>query len=555
MRQQADSSEEPGEQSISPFDLWRRSVASWHLGAGQEWADLADSARERFRISKGLDVWTKGKLQLLPDTGSRRSSTNTNLRLVSAGSRLYLTDGNSVLYTTDITVGSPTWTAVTGTPASSAVGIASDGFNVWIAYGTNGVYKTDTGTGAAASYATGTVGGPIGYVKARLMAANDNSIYNITASGALPAALFTHANSDFRWVGFAEGQKNIYAAGFSGDRSLIYRTAVKADGTALDAPVVAGELPDGEIVRSIQGYLGFVLIGTDKGVRFATASTDGDLTLGALISTSARVDAFEPQDAFVWFSWKNYDSSSTGLGRLDLRSFVAPNTPAYTTDLMAAAQGDVQSIASFQNQRVFTVSGTGVFTQTTNKVASGELRTGKVNYRLTAQKVYKYVDVSYESPPAGAKLARRLDVDGTLTAEVDTTITGSRVRYDAGSKAGENAEIVLKLSRATDNTLSPVVTRITLRALPIPPRGEQIVLPLILEESVETENDSVRVVDPKREYDALKLLERDGLPLACQIGDETFEAFIDSVELGPDLRFSDDWLRGTCTVTLRKFDS
>ena len=58
LRQQADQSSEPGEQSLNPQGLWRRSQESWHHGAGQEFLDgrQGDGATDsqRYRASKGI---------------------------------------------------------------------------------------------------------------------------------------------------------------------------------------------------------------------------------------------------------------------------------------------------------------------------------------------------------------------------------------------------------------------------------------------------------------------------------------------------------------------
>src|SRR5262249_34979399 len=156
--------------------------------------------------SKGINVWTKWQTTLLPDTNQGLSSANTNLYLVAAGGVLYVTDGQGLKDTQDITGGSPTWTSVTGKPASTPGALTSDGFNVWTSYGTSGIYQTTRGAAAQTNYTTGTVA-LVRYVKGRLMAANAASIYNVTTGGgaALPAALFTHGNTDFTWVDFAEG--------------------------------------------------------------------------------------------------------------------------------------------------------------------------------------------------------------------------------------------------------------------------------------------------------------------------------------------------------------
>ncbi len=115
VRDSVDQSAEPGESAINPQGLWRRSQSSWHYGAGQTFSDTADAEPYRFHKSKGINVWDRGQLTMLPDTTQSYSSANTNLYMTTADGRLYGTDGQSLKYTTDF-VSFPT---VTGTQASN----------------------------------------------------------------------------------------------------------------------------------------------------------------------------------------------------------------------------------------------------------------------------------------------------------------------------------------------------------------------------------------------------------------------------------------------------
>jgi TolB-like protein len=82
---QQDTSDLPGEQSLNPDDLWRRSFESWHRGAGQTDFDWADSDEFRFRSSLGVDPWTKRRLSLLNETEVKLASTAAAVLLVVAG--------------------------------------------------------------------------------------------------------------------------------------------------------------------------------------------------------------------------------------------------------------------------------------------------------------------------------------------------------------------------------------------------------------------------------------------------------------------------------------
>jgi hypothetical protein len=519
LREQADNTGAPGEQTLSPEELWRRSQDDWSHGAGQTHLDRKDSDNQRFRSSKGIDVWTKWQMGLLPDTTQVRASTNTGLELAAVGSRLYVIDGAALAYSTNGT----TFTAVTGLPAAAPTSIATNGFDVWTAHGASGVYATNRTTGASTSY-NAVAATLVGYVKGRLMAANGASLYNITASGTAPAALYTQPNTDWRWTGFAEGSNAIYAAGFSGDKSLVYRTAVKQDGTALDIPIVAGELPDGEIVRSISGYLGFILLGTDKGVRFAAADASGNLTIGALIRTTQPVHCFEGQDRFVWFGWSNYDGTSTGLGRLDLTVFISSLTPGYASDLMVTGQGVVRSVVTFGNKLYLTVDGLGVYAQSVNLVASGTLDTGLISYGLPDLKTAVYLDV---------KLAAAVDtnnaylsVDGKGFALVGQRAGSAVAPFVVGEMSGETFEIRHELVNTGGDATGPTVTRWTLRSYPRPSQGEQFFVPVLLHERVETRAGSEHY-DPTEEFEFLVGLRESKRLVTYQIGSASHTVTVD----------------------------
>jgi hypothetical protein len=548
LRNQANTGDQFGEASLNPEELWRRSQDSWDHGAGQTYFDRPDSDPRRFRSSKGVDVWDRWTLSLLPGTAQKRASVNTNLQLEPAGSNLYALDGASLLRTTDLT----TWTAVTGVPATAPSSITSDGFNVFTAHGADGVFKTTRGAAGTTSYATGAVS-LLGYVKGRLMAAQGSSLYNITASGTLPAALYTQPNSDFTWVGFAEGPAAIYSAGFSGDKSLIYRTAIKADGTALDTPIIAGELPDGEIIRAIRGYLGFVLLGSDRGVRFCATDSAGNLTIGALIPTGSAVRCFEGQDRFVWFGWSNYDTSSTGLGRLDLKTFVERLTPAYASDLMATGQGAVTGVVTFADQRVFAVSGLGFYAQTAGLVASGSLDGGLISYGLSDPKVAVFVDVRLADESGSNTTA--LAVDGGAMTTLGTRAEGSsdNEAFHAGQVTGETFEVRVTLARdSAAPTIGPVVSRVTLRSYPKPARGEIFTWPLLLHEAVVDRTDAQVRVDVQAEMNALLTLQRSRALVIAQIGSESHTVLLDDSVFLYSHRTSDGraW-NGTHVVRLK----
>ena len=547
IRQQADGGQSPSEASINPDDLWRRSEDTWASGAGQSFLDRGDSDPSRFNTSKGVDVWTKWQISLLHDTNKAHTSANTNLALVTVGSYLYYADGQTLRRTQDITVVSPSWTTITGTDASTIQSITSDGYTVYLAQAA-GVYTTTRGAAAC----TGTpynnlVCTLLRYVNGRLMAANTNSIYNITASGAAPSALLTHPNSDFVWVDFAEGPTAIYAAGFSGDKSIIYKTSIKADGTALDVPTVAGTLPDGEIVRSLQGYLGFLLVGSDKGLRLAAIDSVGNLSFGALIPTTSAVRCFEPQDRFCWFGLTNYDGISTGLGRVDLSVETSPTTPAYASDLMATTQGTVLSVATFQNIRCFAVSGTGVYAETTAPVASGSLDSGAITYRLPDDKVALFVDVRHDQ--IGQHAVWFSDDGGAFTLVGSHTTSSDP--FAISERRGFRFEVRIVLTAI--GGISPIIRSITLRSYPTANTVMMIDLPIIIAEKFKTHDGVERRMDTTLVVEQLKDLRRTRELVPLQVGELSSSVTVSDIDWRPTHLTNDSrsW-NGTFIATLKE---
>lgn len=518
LRDQTDQGNLPGEQSLSPAQYWRRSQDDWRDGAGQSILDRSTSDVTRYATSLGVDPWTRYQLSLLHDTANIRSSANTGLVGATANGAFYVADGVNLVGTANLT----SFTTVTGTPAAQAVDLASDGALVYAAYGTSGIYTVNGSV--ATSYVTGTVT-HLGYAKGRLLASNGGALYNPTAAGALPAAFYTQPSTGWAWVAFAEGDAFIYAAGGAGDTSRIYRIAIVPDGTALGVPVQAATLPKGEVVRSLLGYLGFIVVGTDKGVRFATASGSGDLTLGALITTPGPVYSLDAADHFVWFSWSNYDTGHTGLGRFDLRRINDGLAPAYASDLMAAGQGTVRGLGAVTGRHIFAVDGLGIFAEALTPVASGNLTSGQITYGISDQKVPLAVDLKHAPLPAGTSVSVSLASDRGLPvligASSATGSVGPAVAITTGSRRAEEVELTLTLASAAG--VGPTLVRYTLLAYPAPSGASLYILPLFIAESVDTFRNTEYHYDTFLEYTFLRGLNSSREIVTCQVGEDTFQ--------------------------------
>ena len=143
LREQRDTSKEPGENTLDTTGAWVRSQTDWSLGAGQEHFDLDDSDRRRFESSSGVDPWTKGELSLLPITEEKLNQTGTNLKVHRIGTYLYMAYGSVLAWVSDATPASFTISGSnsidfsTSTPSRSGsiTDFHSDGTYVYVAFG------------------------------------------------------------------------------------------------------------------------------------------------------------------------------------------------------------------------------------------------------------------------------------------------------------------------------------------------------------------------------------------------------------------------------------
>ena len=535
VRDSVDQSTEPGEGALNPQGLWRRSQSSWHYGAGQQYSDTADAEAYRFYNSKGVDVWTRGRLSLLKDTTKVYSSANSNLYATTADGRLYGSDGQSIKYTTDFT----SVTTVTGTAASNIYSITSNGYNVFYSYANGDIDQTNAGVSTSSAYITGIEAGYLSYVKGRLMVAGQGAdkhkIWNITtapgSSANNPTPLYTHPNSNFTWVGFAAGQNHIYAAGTAGNISLVYKTTIQPDGTALAIPSVAAELPQGEIIQSIYGYLSYVIIGTTTGFRLCTADDNGNLIVGPLINTGGPVGAFAGIGQYVYFAWTNLDATSTGIGRMDISVFISTNQPAYASDLMATTQGTVVAIHEFNNEPMFTVAGQGVYIpHATNLVSSGYLRSGIYRWGVPDAKFIPKLDIRCLPLEGSVRLAVASDGgDFSDSALFDTEGARDKTLDGLESKVFE-AEIKITLNRATDPTTGPIVTRWMARAYAAPLRSQIFQVPIIMHHRLNVGGKEYWQ-DVDEELRLLRDLVENPRVVTYQENQETFAVVVENVQM------------------------
>ena len=525
-KQQFDNTKEVGEQTFEGW--WLRSQSSFHLGAGINYLDpyLSENVQFRFNDSAGVDVWTPGQVSMLPDT-TNVFTLSDNIQMFGAIDSL---NQDCVFVSDDAVL---TRIAADGTDATIAYGgsgsditsLAQDGLNYYAANDT-GIYRGAlTGTGATGSiyYQTGdnTV---IGFVKQRLVAAIGPSVYEITSSTGATGPLvadkrYTHPDASWIWTSIVEGPQAIYASGFRGNNSSIFKFTLSTAGVmpTLTNAVTAADFPDDEHVTALGVYLGtYMLIGTNKGVRVGIIDGNGDISYGPL--TYEKTDvlhtlSFAFKDRFAYATITNNIDGKSGLIRIDLSQEVEPGRYAYAKDLSSGVTGNCRAVAFIGDtgRAAFAVAGSGVyFESATDKTPTGFLDTGFIRYATIEKKYFKLIKPRFDTPMFGSCTISTKEIDGDVTSII--TIAGSTPALNtdlATNIAQPQEELAFRFSfnrDAVDATKGPVFDGYQVKSLPAVTRARQLTIPLI-NYDFETDRYGVQNGYEGRAFDRLQALE------------------------------------------------
>jgi hypothetical protein len=478
---------------------------------------------------------------------------------------VYVADNATLKYSTNPFAASPTWTSVTtGSPGTAITGLETNGTNVFIGYTSNDIYYTTPGSASVALFypssgSSGKTYTGFGYAKGWGFASVGHDLYVIgTVTGQSHKVFYpdtgTAHDATLTWVGAAAGQGAVYVGAYSGVRSFIYKLVLKTDATGFDLPIVALELPVGEVVSSVYGYLGGILVGTNKGVRYCTADANNNLLAGALIPTSGSVNDFIAEDKYVWFTWTNYDGTSSGLGRLDLSVYIAPNTPAFATDLMYTSTAAVKSVTTFDSKRLFAISGVGVIAEDVDAlVSTGNIEFGTYRWGIPDRKFVAKMDVRTE--PLKGTVEAFLQNDQSAYASLGTFNSTNDIEYTYNGSDVKTIEAGFKLVLTPTNNVSPVVTRWMARAYAAPFRSEVFSIPCLLHQKIRPRDRDI-YMDPEQELDTLNSLIHSPKIVTLQLGTRSYSVIVEDVEWVPVDSTGNTWSwDGTATVTMRSTEN
>lgn len=561
-RTQADTGDRAGENSLARENLWRRTVTSWHHGCGQVHYDGNPSDPYRFNKSLGIDVWTQGQMKPLGGLARRATpaANGGNIATNGTGNHMVLfngqgyvsggTNGNSAYLTWDTTSAQFSF-------ANGIISLCTDGSTVYGADagagGTGGAIYSWPGTGAAAVYVAAGSYYLTRWALGRLWAADSTGLKNIVA-GPTANLIITKPSTNWVYTDVVAGNGGVLVSGYDKSHSTVAFAGLLPDASGVVQGPTIAEMPAGEVIYAMHAYLGYIILGTNKGVRVCQHRGDADFIVGPLIDifspdsnagtrapSTTGVRCFASTGSYVYFGWSFYDwggqfnsneNSGTfwgGLGRMDLSVMVNPLQPAYATDVMYKVTNGAGGGGGTPTGPVTqTIKGeiTGCVIergQTPSFVMAGvELVTGNLGGTPTRMNYYNNtgpdpymrsgkVTLGLDDLKTPASFSMRwsqgealslptlvvVNEQGVTTSNVitATAAAGSDVRtFDAAASAPSEA-FELQTTWPSNAAIGNPVGRVfdqRLSAWPAPPRVERWQLPLILRETLDLRDGSTR---------------------------------------------------------------
>jgi hypothetical protein len=550
-KDQFDNGSEPGEQSLTGW--WIRSQSSFHVGDGIKFYDpsAGEATKYRFTDSQGVDVWTKGEVRLLKDVENEHPTTGAVVGTDHQHPNQHVhsiqwSGTNGVLlhdeFDVDKVAADGTVTHyidyVPGT-TEKVYAICNDGVNAyWVTNQVHGgsnklhMYKKPL-TGSSASTADETLmfrGDSIvityaamDFIKDRIILCVNNRVYELaTNSTSLPSPVYTNPNTNYHYTSVAASGPAIYTAGHSGIYSTIQKYTLTTAGAmpTLTQAVVAAEFPTGEIVEKLYYYLGYMMIGTSKGVRVATINDqDGSLAYGPLVvETSQPVYDFIARDRFVWCT-SGIGALDAGLIRIDLGQSIEgePLRFAYANDLQVTQSTEHYTTGvtfiGTTNRLAFctahnTTDGAIYMESATVLRPTGYVTTGAIRYGTLEPKNFKFIRARGDFTHGGMDIYAVDSSNNTYTIITYNSAVGTP---EAATTNPEGPQEYLSykftLSRsATSTSQGPVFKGYQAKALPATARQRVIQFPVWCYD-VETDRYNVKTGYEGRAWERIQLLE------------------------------------------------
>jgi hypothetical protein len=367
------------------------------------------------------------------------------------------------------------------------------------------------------------------FIKDRIVLCVNNEVYEFptnTDAFADGNLVYTNPNTNYHYTSIAASGPAIYTAGHSGIYSTIQKYTLNTNGAmpTLNSAVVAAELPAGEIIEKIYYYLGYMMIGTNKGIRVATVNDqDGSITYGPLIvETIQPVYDFASRDRFVWAT-TGIGTLDAGLIRIDLSVEIESLRFAYANDLQASQTAihftTAVAFLGTTNRLAFCTAfevtdGAIYLESATNLVPTGYLTTGNIRYGTLEPKNFKRL-LARGDYTFGSMTLNTVDSNGNEYDHIsyDSSVRPVEVTTSNPATAQEYVAYKFVMYRdGTDSSKGPNFKGYQAKATIATPR-QRLISHYVYCFDEETDKNNSRTGYSGRAYDrilALESIEEDG---------------------------------------------
>jgi hypothetical protein len=515
-RERVDQATTAGESSLSNW--WLRSATDWSNGAGITFYDANEEDLGRFRDSFNIDVWTEGQITLLKATTQVTGLITgiTDVANCDAGAWVLTSAGNLGRVST---AGS-----ATANITASCTRLTTDGVNAYVSK-SDGIYKVTPSNVVTKIYdkpAGAWTVQALEYVKDRLIVAAQVTdakpmrLFEISrAPATVPTTIslttdsrFEYESTDLSFSGITETTGAVLFGTNIGSKSKVYSMtiATTSDGnvTVLE-PVVVAQLPTGELLRSMQSYLGtFVALGTSRGLRVATETQNGiGFSYGPLVFEDNVTGVYFNGD-YLYATRNVLKGAVNGLWRVSLANEV-DGSYAYAPDLSSSTSAVNACCPLGTTGRMLIAAGDSLWLESaTDFAATGQLTSGAVRFGTTEKKQAVSVLSRLSGDVSGGVTFRLATQDGSFRDYSNFT-TGETTDWSVSSQLlpSSSFEATIIMLRGTTTT-APVLEEWQLRALPAPQRSRTITIPFMC---YPRETDALGNTVVTDAFDRLKVLE------------------------------------------------
>jgi len=417
---------------------------------------------------------------------------------------------------------------------------------------------------------------------------NFNTIPNANVPPNASQVLMIHPDSQWEWTCATGGMTQIYIGGHRTDNNAgaIYRATMNGltantsvnQPFSLNYPTLTLPLENGEYPTALYGYLNYIFLGTNLGIRMCqtlnaydpTATSGGDLKAGPLSPNllqpvNAPVRAIVGRGRFVYFGWSNYEQYKSGIGRMDITKFINndPLSPVYASDLMVTqTQGEVTWMDIHPNSEYpyFNIEDYGTWGAKRDMsgqieyVYYGKLNTGYITYGISDNKIPVKIDYSAQnnSGYVNSNITYYDANDNDYTIQTGA-YNGSEIDIRSGFARSEKIGLQIDLVRDNnDASITPIVYRCTLKSWPCAV-SETMISPVVSFFKNNLSGAQVTPSDPYQDFMFLQHLLVSQTVVEYREGPLSAYVVVEGLDWLPH-KVSDNYERGfvgECVVTLK----